>query len=229
MISIIIPVYNQADKIDKCLDSIKNQTYTNYEIIIVNDGSTDNISDVLNNCKNKFEKINIINQENSGANVARNRGAQEAIGEYIIFCDADLVLRKDALDLMLKTLKENSDVSYVYPSHKFGKKLFKLWEFNAEKLKQMPYIHTTALIRKEHFPGFDENIKRFQDWDLWLTMLENNYRGKWIPEVLFTIIDTNATMSSWLPSFAYKLFPFLPKVKKYKEAMNIIKRKHRIK
>ncbi len=226
MISIVIPVYNQADKIIKCLNGIKNQTYQNFEIIIVNDGSEDNIDEALNSFKNKFDKFLIINQKNSGSNVARNRGTKEVSGKYVIFCDADLILRSDALELMLNTLKKNPDISYAYPSHRFGKKLFKLWEFDEEKLKQMPYIHTTALIRKDHFPGFDEDIKRLQDWDLWLTMLKQNHVGKWIPEVLFKIIDTNATMSSWLPSFAYKLLPFLPKVKKYKEAVAIIKAKH---
>ncbi len=228
MISIVIPVYNQADKIIKCLDSIKNQSYQDFEIIIVNDGSTDNVLKALNGYENKFKNFLLINQENGGACNARNNGFEKVRGDYVIFCDADLVLRLDALELMLNTLKDNLDISYAYPSHKFGKKLFKLWEFDEEKLKQMPYIHTTALIRKDHFPGFDENVKRLQDWDLWLTMLEQNHKGKWIPEVLFKIIDTNATMSSWLPSFAYKLFPFLPKVKKYKEAVEAIKAKHRL-
>lgn len=226
MISIIIPVWNQADKINKCLDSLKLQTYKDFEIIIVNDGSQDNIHEVLNIYKKEFKKFLVINQVNSGPNYARNRGLREAVGDYLIFSDADLVFRVDALEVMLNTLNRSPEASYVYPSHRFGKKLFRLWEFDEEKLKKMPYIHTTALVRKEQFPGFDENIKRLQDWDVWLTMLKNGHKGKWIPEVLFEIIDTNATMSSWLPSFAYKFFPFLPKVKKYKNAVEIIKKKH---
>ena len=89
-------------------------------------------------------------------------------------------------------LDENEDISYVYSSFKFRWKTFKLWEFNAEKLKEMPYIHTTSLIRREHFPGFDPKLKRMQDWDLWLTMQEKGYKGKWINEVLFKTVCSNS-------------------------------------
>ena len=225
MISIIIPVYNQSDKISACLDSILKQNYNNYEIIIVNDGSSDNIDSVLKLYKEKID-LKIINQENQGANVARNNGFEKSSGEYLLFCDADLVLREDMLEKMQNTLA-NSDAGYTYSSHVFGLKKFKLWEFDEEKLKQMPYIHTTSLIKRKDFPGFDINLKRFQDWDLWLTMLENNKTGKWIPEYLFKVED-GGTMSSWIPGFFYKLFPFLPSVKKYKKSVKIIKDKHKL-
>jgi hypothetical protein len=128
---------------------------------------------------------------------------------------------------MLKTLRNNPRVSYVYSSFKYGSKTFKLWPFNANKLKKIPYIHTTSLIRQKHFPGFDEKIKRLQDWDLWLTMLKQGYIGIWIDKILFKV-HTGGTMSGWLPSFIYKVMPFLPSVKKYKQAVEIIKKKHNL-
>ena len=78
--------------------------------------------------------------------------------------------------------------------------------------------------------GWDESLKKFQDWDLWLTMLEQNHKGKWISEVLFTA-QTGGTMSNWLPSFIYKIpwdkIGWKPKtVKKYEEAKEIIRKKH---
>jgi len=88
------------------------------------------------------------------------------------------------------------------------------------------YIHTTSLIRKKHFPGFDKKLKRFQDWDLWLTMLDRGYKGKFIPEILFQV-KPGGTMSKWLPKGVYKL-PFLKQVQKYKEAEKIIKAKHKL-
>ncbi|MDA3839668.1 MAG: glycosyltransferase family A protein [Patescibacteria group bacterium] len=228
MISIIIPVYNQADKISYCLDSIIKQTYKHYEIIVVNDGSKDKISDVLNSYQRKFStRFKIINQENQGSNFARNNGFKFARGEFLLFCDADIVLREDFLEKMLHALKQ-SGRSYAYSSHKFGFKNFSLWKFDEARLKQMPYIHTSSLIKKDDFPGFDENIKRLQDWDLWLTMLENGKKGIWIDEVLFEV-ESGGTMSSWTPSFTYKLFPFLPKVIKYKKSVAIIKNKHNLK
>jgi len=229
MISIVIPLYNQADKIGKCLDSILKQSYSDYEVIIVNDGSVDNISGVIGIYRQKFinKRFNFISQENRGANAARNRGANEAKGDYIIFCDADIVMSADMLLKMFEALQKNPLASYVYSSHRFGFKIFRLWEFNAQKLKQMPYIHTTSLIRRVDFPGFDEKIKRLQDWDLWLTMLLNNKTGIWIDEVLFTV-ESGGTMSSWLPSFVYSLFPFLPSVKKYQKSVELIKKKHKL-
>ena len=88
-------------------------------------------------------------------------------------------------------------------------------------------MHSASFIRREHFSsvGWDESIKKLQDWDLWLTMLEQGHTGIWIGQILFKA-QTGGTMSSWLPSFAYKLFPFLPSVKKYKKAVKIIKKKH---
>lgn len=225
MISIIIPVYNQAKKIPNCLNSIAKQSYMNYELIIVNDGSKDKVGRALERYKKLFSpRIKIIHQRNQGANVARNNGFKEARGEYLLFCDADIVMREDMLEKMLRVIREKK-CSYVYSSHKFGFKKFRLWEFSSEKLRKMPYIHTTSLINRQDFPGFDENIKRLQDWDLWLTMLENGKEGQWIDDYLFAV-KGGGTMSSWMPSFFYKIFPFLPKVRKYKKAVEVIKKKH---
>ncbi|MBT4277224.1 glycosyltransferase family 2 protein [Candidatus Falkowbacteria bacterium] len=231
MISIIIPVWNQAGKIRKCLDSILEQSFLGFEVVVVDDESTDDLNIVLDEYEVKFQEKNIdflvIHQENQGPQAARNRGFFNSKGKYVIFLDADIMMKPDMLEKMLNVLKENLDRSYVYSAHKFGFKTFKLWKFNAEKLREMPYIHTSSLIRREHFPGFDENIKRLQDWDLWLTMLEKGHTGIWIPEVLFQV-SAGGTMSAWIPSFAYKLLPFLPKVKKYKKAVEIIKNKHKL-
>lgn len=230
MISIIIPIYNQSEHLANCLASIKKQTYDNYEIIIVNDGSTDNILPVIANFKKLFGfKLSYFEQENQGANIARNRGAKSAKGEYIIFCDADVVMEPIMLELMQKSLKENPNVSFCYSSFMWGRKKFKLWTYDPEKLKQLPYISINSLIKKEHFPGFDENLKKFQDWDLWLTMLGQNHIGVWLNKILFKVsVGGTQTMSKWLPSFAYKLFPFLPAVKKYNQAKEIIKKKHNL-
>lgn len=197
------------------------------ELIIVNDGSTDNVESVIKKYENKFDNFLFINQENKGSNPARNRGFKESKGEYVIFCDADIEMKSEMLEAMFGALESDKDASYAYSSFKYGWKSFKLWPFDAEKLKTMPYIHTTSMIRRETFPGFDENIKRLQDWDLWLTMLERGYVGVWINKILFKV-QSGGTISNWLPSFAYKTFPFLKGVKKYKDAEEIIREKHGI-
>jgi len=221
-ISIIIPVYNHAKELAECLESIKNQAITSpsftkegvgggYEIIIVDDGSDGPIGAI--------EGARVIRQENQGAPAARNRGFKESSGTYVIFCDADIVMKPDMLANMSKVLDENPGVSYAYSSFKFGWKKFKLWEFSANKLREMPYIHTTSLIRREHFPGFDESLKRLQDWDLWLSMLEERHYGKWIDDMLFSV-KSGGTMSSWLPSF------LAGRDKAYQDAVSQVKRKH---
>lgn len=230
MISIIIPVYNQANKLVQTLKGIENQTYRDFEVIIVNDGSRDDVELIFSNfAKNSLSNNHylFINQANQGAPAARNRGFREAHGEYLFFCDADAILKPEALAAMLETLTSNVGASYAYSAFYWGKKLFKVGEFSAEKLRTGPYIHTMALIKRSDFPaaGWDEKIKKFQDWDLWLTMLEAGKSGIFVPQTLFTIIP-GGTISTWLPSFAYKLLPFLPSVKKYNQAFAIIKQKH---
>ncbi len=230
MISIIIPVYNQAEKLAKTLASIGQQTLKDYEVIIVNDGSLDDPESVFISSLKTLDEKNrylFLNQTNQGAPAARNRGAKEAQGDYLFFCDADAVLHPQALETLLAYLETNPTYSYAYSSFYWGKKLFKLGEFDPEKLRRLPYIHTMSLIRKSDYPltGWDESLKKFQDWDLWLTMLEQGKVGLFVPQVLFTV-SPGGTISSWLPSFSYRLLPFLPAVKKYKQALKIVKDKH---
>lgn len=230
MISIIIPVYNQASKLIFTLKSINKQTYKDFEIIIINDGSHDHVEDLFSNYYKNLETNNkylFLNQSNKGAPSARNRGLRHATGEYILFCDADAILKPDFLKIMLEVLENSSFVSYVYSSFKWGHKLFKPGSFDEERLKKMPYIHTMSLIRHSDLPNdpWDESIKKLQDWDLWLMMLLNNKIGLWVPRVLFTV-SPGGHISTWLPAFTYKLFPFLPLVKKYNKAVAIIKKKY---
>lgn len=233
MISIIIPIYNQAAKIGLTLESLSRQTFKDIEIIIVNDGSTDGAQAAVENFLALHPDlqipVNFFNQENKGAPAARNNGFKKSTGEYVLFCDADAILTDIALELMKKTLDENLTASYAYPSFMWGKKLFKVGAFDMAKLKASPMIHTMALVRRDDLPigGWDESIKKLQDWDLWLTMLEAGKTGVWIDQVLFTIAP-GGHISNWVPSFAYKLFPWLSAVKKYKTALAIVKKKHNL-
>ena len=134
-ISVVIPVYNAQKTLEKCLDSIFNQTFKNFEVIAVNDGSTDDSQTIL---KKYQDKITIVNQPNQGAAAARNAGAKIALADFIIFCDADIVLKPEMLETMVATLKKSPQASYAYCAFKFGQKTFKLWPFSAEKLKKFP-------------------------------------------------------------------------------------------
>lgn len=230
MISVIIPIYNQAEKLKKTLDSLNKQSNQNFEVILINDGSSDDPEPIFAN----FTKISkakgdllYFKQINQGAPAARNFGFSKSKGDYIFFCDADAILKPMALEIMFDTLCFNSKASFVYSSFKWGSKTFKLSPYDLEKLKKEPYIHTMSLIRRVDFPssGWDENIRKFQDWDLWLTMAKSGKYGLFIDQVLFSIIP-GGHISAWLPAFVYKYFPFLPLVKKYNRAKEIILKKH---
>lgn len=109
--SLIIPAYNVEKYIKKCLDSVLNQTYNNYEIIIINDGSTDNTSKILESYKSN-KKIKIINQENKGLSNARNTGVSNAKGDYILFIDSDDFIEKELLEILNKTIKDEDLVRF---------------------------------------------------------------------------------------------------------------------
>lgn len=110
-VSIIIPVYNGEKYIEKCLTSIINQSYTDIEIIIVNDGSTDKTVEILEKFKKCDRRIEYYSQNNSGASVARNKGIEISSGKYVAFVDSDDTIQENYIELLLKTIeKENFDI-----------------------------------------------------------------------------------------------------------------------
>ncbi|TSC84801.1 MAG: glycosyltransferase [Parcubacteria group bacterium Gr01-1014_13] len=238
LISVIIPVYNHAHTLKRTLESLFNQTYRPLEVIVVNDGSTDNFDEVVKECLlltdgdciGAGSVLSVISQPNSGAPVARNRGFAISKGEYVIFWDADTLAHPQMLQKMFAYLQKHPEASYAYSQFKFGWKRIKSQHFDAEKLKQINYIDVTSLIRRADFPKFDESLKRFQDWDLWLTMLEQGKTGIFIPEVLYEkVVGSREGISTWLPSFMYQLPWKTKQVKKYEEAKEIIVKKHHLK
>ncbi|KUP22638.1 glycosyltransferase [Paenibacillus sp. DMB5] len=105
MISVIIPVFNVDRFIEKCLNSFAEQVYQNFEIVIINDGSTDQSALIIQEYINRSNmRIRLINQKNSGVSVARNKGIDEALGEYICFVDADDLVTPNYLDRMLDVI-----------------------------------------------------------------------------------------------------------------------------
>ncbi len=250
LISIIIPVYNHAHTLGRCLLSVEKQTYRQLEVIIVNDGSTDDFNKVIKHIKTRISiPIKVITQNNTGAAAARNRGFKEATGGYVIFWDADTVAKPEMLTKLKAALDRRPEASYAYSQFTFGWKTIKSQPFKVSDLMRVNYIDTTSIIRRSalasypyqgeagrglpssaHACGpFDESLKRFQDWDLWLTLAEQNKTGTFVPEVLFKkIVSGRKGISSWLPSFVYRLPWKTKKVKEYEAAKKKILRKHRL-
>ncbi len=229
LVSIIIPVYNHAHTLEKTVDSIFNQTHRPLQVIIVNDGSKDNFDRTIQKIKINYPSlpVQVISQENKGAPAARNRGLKEAKGEYVIFWDSDTIGEPFMLEKMVEVLEKNPAFSYAYSQFKFGWKVMKSQEFDPVALQKVNYIDGVSLIRRLEVVSWDESLKRFQDWDLWLTMLKEKKTGIFIPEVLFTkIVKGRKNISSWLPSFMYKLPWKIKAVQEYELAREVVLKKH---
>lgn len=187
LISIIIPTRNPKS----IITDFSNQTYKNFEVIIIHD-----------------EKL-------KGAPWARNQGAKKAKGQFLLFSDDDIIWKPYALELLLKTLKEHPECSYSYGAYLMDGVLYCWQEFDSNLLKQRNYISTMSLIRRQDFPRFDENLKRLQDWDLWLNLLFKNKIGVFCKDIIFT-------------TFKRAGITFGPAAQSWEDAVKAIKLKYKI-
>ena len=110
MISVIVPVYNVEKYLEECLDSIQNQTYSDIEVILVNDGSLDNSKDICEKYCKEDNRFKLINQVNQGQSVARNHGVAASTGEFIAFVDSDDIIRQDYLEVLIRYMSEEVDI-----------------------------------------------------------------------------------------------------------------------
>lgn len=182
-VSIIIANYNYGRFLGEAIESAQRQTFPHIEIIVIDDGSTDNSLEVA--CR---YDITVLAQENQGVCAARNNAAAYAKGEYILFLDADDILMPDAV-AQLHALLANSpdDIGYAYGQMEYFDSrtgIFASREFDARALADNNYICATSLIRKEIFDrigGFDRGFSLREDWEFYLRMLHNGFRGAFIP------------------------------------------------
>lgn len=116
-ISIIVPAYNSERTIERCIDSISQQTYKNFELILVDDGSNDKTPRLLDDYAQLDERIKVIHKANGGVSSARNAGLENATGEYITFCDADDLLLEYALENYINSFESNESVDAVFSKY----------------------------------------------------------------------------------------------------------------
>lgn len=181
MVSIVIPCFNSQDTLLSTLDSVAKQTYKDYEVIIIDDGSTDNTKTLV---KEFFENKDIIYhyiyQENSGVASARNKGIKSAIGEYIAFLDADDMWHPQKLEILLSIMKKynlnvlghNYSLKKIFdtvfnstiPQERLIKKSF--WKLLLKNFAVTPSI----IIKRENCLLFDEKMRYTEDHELWLRM-----------------------------------------------------------
>ena len=165
LVSIIVPVYNVEKFLKRCLDSLINQTYSNIEIITVNDGSTDGSPTILAAYSQMDARVKIVNKINGGLSSARNEGMKHCNGDFVLFVDSDDFIREDTVQLMLdKAIDTNSDLivsdmEYLYDDG--NKSLASGGEFDVSSFKEneeMLYINNSAcnkLFAKELLQDFE--------------------------------------------------------------------------
>lgn len=142
---------------------------------------------LLSLAEQSFKEFNVITvpDQGKGANWARNEGFKSVHTEFVLFSDNDIQWKIHALETLLKVLRLTK-ASYSYGRYDLGGKIWGHEVWNPYTLKHHNYVSTMSLIRSADFPGFDENINRFQDWDLWLTMLAQGKRGAYCNDLIFS-------------------------------------------
>ncbi|MGF1539028.1 MAG: glycosyltransferase family 2 protein [Pleurocapsa sp.] len=195
LVSALVPAYNTMKYLPETLASILAQTYSNFEVIIVNDGSTDNILEWAEQITDS--RVRVISQVNQGLAAARNSGLREAKGEYIAYLDGDDLWHPTKLAKQVEMFEKNPEIGLVYTwveridaSGKSLGKPFKIdlegniWEKLTEKNVIAP---SSAMIRRSCFElvgKFDPSLQAFgEDWDMWLRIAAA-YRVRVIPETL---------------------------------------------
>ena len=192
-VSVIIPCFNQGEYIADSIESVINQTYKNIEIVIVNDGSTDNSSEIINDQAKKYDNILFLDEkENQGVVNARNLAVEKSSGEYILPLDADDTIEPTYVEKAVKILDENPDIGIVYcKARLFGTKNEEwiLPKFDINDFLYDNCIFCTALFRKSDFlkvNGYNKNMQYgYEDWDLWMSLVENGVKVYRINEILF--------------------------------------------
>lgn len=175
--SVIIPMYNSESTITKALDSVVNQTYRDFEIILVDDGSSDNTKQNIEAFfKNKEIVYKYLYQTNRGVSTARNRGIKEASGEYIAFLDSDDMWHPQKLEIVSNILRDAS-INILGHAHTFKSNFCNFYQ--SCRLKQVSFFSLliknfattpSIVIKKQHCAYFDEKMRYTEDHDLWLRM-----------------------------------------------------------
>lgn len=191
-ISVIIPVFNAAKYISETLESVLNQTFKDFEIVCIDDGSTDNSLEIIEKYKLKDSRIKVISQKNSGVVIARNRAIEIAEGDYIFPLDSDDLIDRTLLEKEYAAIESGKGDVITCRVQVFGRESQELFLPRPSKMNMScdNCLVNAALFRKDLFiksGGYDPDFSSgLEDYDLWLNLLfRHGARFYRIPEVLF--------------------------------------------
>jgi predicted O-linked N-acetylglucosamine transferase (SPINDLY family)/GT2 family glycosyltransferase len=186
LVSIVIPCYNHATFLPEAIESVIRQTYSNWECIIVNDGSPDNTSDIASSLISKYSgyKITLLEKGNGGLSSARNAGIKISSGTYTLCLDADDKIGSDFLQDSVIILQANPEVGFVYTDVQyFGSKtdIISYGDFNSSGFLRNNQATATSMFRREIFDsvcGYKEIMDGgLEDWEFWISAYENGWNG----------------------------------------------------
>lgn len=203
LVSVIIPCYNQAHFLAEAVESVVNQTFTEWEIIVVNDGSPDDTKGAFQQLVNRWPKhiFRYLEKPNGGLADARNAGIAIARGKYILPLDADDKLHPEMLEKTVALLETRPDIAIAYTDlvH-FGavNGIVRAAEFDFPKLCQNNQLNYCSLYRRELWSavgGYHANMLwGYEDWDFWVGCGERGFKAKRIPEPLLLYRVKNSSM-----------------------------------
>jgi len=202
-ISVVIPCYNDKEYIQETVQSVLNQTFQDFEVIIVDDGSNEATKRVLAKIKN--EKLHVITQVNQGLSSARNNGIQAANGEYILTLDADDTFASTFLERAVTILNQQKNVGAVSSYCNIFAKNHQIIHHHSPiggGVNNFLFDNNSvafALFRKkcwQEIGGYDEQMKNgFEDWEFWIAMTKRDWNIFIIPEFLFNYRQKGQSMS----------------------------------
>lgn len=193
-VSIVVPCYNQAQYLDEALASVEQQTHTNWECIIINDGSPDNTEEVAKKWINKDSRFTYVYQKNAGVSSARNLGIQKTESDYILTLDADDKYEVSFLEKAIFVLVNNPEIGIVSSWGRYftSEKQMHLYKSTGKTIIDFLFHNAaigTSLFRKkcwQEVGGYDENPENgYEDWEFYLRVCALGWKVHIIEEVLF--------------------------------------------
>ena len=209
LVSVIIPKYNRCATLPRCIQSVMEQSFKDFEIVIINDGSTDQTAQFLTSIKEK--RIRSINlPKNRGGNYARNKGVDESRGKLLAFCDDDDIWMPDKIKQQIDMMQsQNIDLCYAGVNSYTNEDKFIRYTFHRPKYNNLHkaimddnFIGaiSSVVVKKSmvtSINGFDPSLPALQDWDLFIKLLKNNCRVLGIdnPLVKYFVVDEKRSIT----------------------------------
>lgn len=216
LVSVIIPCYNDAHYIEQAVHSALNQTYSNIEVIVVDDGSNPETKVVLKNLERHIKKL--ITQENQGQSTARNVGIKEANGAYILVLDSDDFFESSFCEKAISTLALKNEIKIVSCHTQLlfddgRREVFEMMGGNLACFLCKNYALGSAMFRKEDWlsaGGYDENMKQgYEDWEFYIRLLKYGGSAEIIQEALYTYRKRRNTTTDKANTKKYELLHYI--------------------